>query len=112
MYNHKIGKIGEDAATQILETMGYSVLKRNYRCKYGEVDIIASKDECLTFIEVKTRTGYRFGRPCEAIDEGKQRRIRMTANHYLKSLKAFDYVPNNVRFSVMEIVAELIDDAF
>lgn len=59
----KIGALGEELAVEFLKGRGYCILARNYRCPYGEIDIIATKDRTVAFIEVKTRTSAIFGRP-------------------------------------------------
>ncbi len=78
-----VGRAGEEAAARYLEQQGYVVLERNYRLRSGEVDIIARDGDYLVFVEVKTRSGGRFGSPFEAVDQRKQRRIARTALAYL-----------------------------
>lgn len=112
MNRKELGIIGEDAAAQILEKSGYRVICRNYRCRMGEIDIIAENGEGMSFIEVKTRTGCRYGRPCEAVDRKKQSRIRNTALCYLKEVGYMGYTPDRVSFDVIEITAEHIRNAF
>ena len=58
---NKLGKIGEDTATRYLEKMKYTILKRNYRNRRGEIDIIASYNRTLVIVEVKARSNNRFG---------------------------------------------------
>lgn len=79
----KIGNLGEELAAAMLENKGYHILVRNYSCPYGEVDIIASKDGQLCFIEVKTRTGHSYGSPAEAVTVKKQKHIRYAARHFM-----------------------------
>lgn len=112
MNNGELGKIGENIAADILRGNGYRIMQRNYRCKMGEVDIIAAKGPYLSFIEVKTRQSRNYGRPCEAVDETKQRHIRNAATCYLKELERKGYVPGRVSFDIMEITAEHIKGAF
>lgn len=59
----RLGKKGEDAACAYLERKGYVICRRNYRCRYGEIDIIAAKSGELSFVEVKTRRNLNFGCP-------------------------------------------------
>ncbi len=66
------GLSGEDAACQYLEQKGYKILRRNFRCYSGEIDIIAAKGQTLSFIEVKTRSSTLYGLPREAVTFGKQ----------------------------------------
>ena len=110
--NRNLGQIGETAAAEILREKGYKIMCMNYRCKQGEIDIIAAKGIKLSFIEVKTRTTRSYGRPCEAVDSTKQQRIRKAAHCYLNELERKGYVPAKVTFDVMEIVAEHIENAF
>ena len=112
MDNITLGKIGENTAADILSAEGYRVLRRNYRCREGEVDIIASKGPVISFIEVKTRSSRLYGRPCEAVDLTKQKHIRKAAYSYLKEMERNGYVPNKISFDVIEVVVEHIKGAF
>lgn len=112
MDNAKLGKIGEETAAKMLEAKGYRILKRNYRCESGEIDIIASRGGVISFVEVKTRRNCRYGRPCEAVDLKKQRHIRSAALSYLKEKKRNGFVYRSVSFDVMEIVIGHIEGAF
>ncbi len=108
----KLGKIGENMAAEILRNKGYDILRRNYRCRCGEIDIIAERHGELCFVEVKTRQGFDFGRPCEAVTDEKKRHIRRTAREYIGELKEKGYFPRRVDFQVIEIVAEHHVNAF
>lgn len=79
-----LGKKGEDAACAYLERHGYAVCRRNYRCRYGEIDIIAAKGSELSFVEVKTRRNLNFGLPRLAVTYAKQQKIRSAALFYLQ----------------------------
>ena len=79
----ELGNIGEEISTNYLEKCGYEVIERNYRCRQGEIDIIARDNDELVFIEVKTRSNLCFGRPREAVDGYKQNHIYKTARYYL-----------------------------
>jgi len=81
--NASLGKRGEQLALARLIALGYTIEARNYRCPFGEIDIIARDKEILVFIEVKTRISGRFGAPQEAVDLRKQQRISRIALHYL-----------------------------
>lgn len=96
----KIGTLGEEMAAAVLKSRGYYILRRNYTCPYGEIDIIAVKDRVLSFIEVKTRASRVYGRPIEAVDRRKQRHIKNAARYFLSSSKK-QY--ENVDFQVIEI---------
>ncbi|MUM16715.1 YraN family protein [Mycobacterium sp. CBMA271] len=83
----QIGTRGEDLAADHLRTDGFAILDRNWRCRYGEIDIIAADGEVLIFVEVKTRTGQRFGTPAEAVTHAKLRRLRRLAGIWLAAQK-------------------------
>lgn len=112
MNNITLGKIGENAAAEFLTRKGYRIVTRNYRCRAGEIDIIAQRGAELDFIEVKTRQGTDYGRPCESITQEKKLHIKNAAQQYLKQSGEYGYYPAKVRFHVIEIVMEHIEDAF
>ena len=99
MNSLKIGKLGEDAACDYLKKKHYQILARNYRKKYGEIDIIARKANKLIFAEVKTRSGTGYGMPSEAVNFYKQQKIIKTAQAYLLETR-FD---GEVTFDVLEV---------
>ncbi len=111
----KLGAQGEELAAQFLKKNGYRILERNYKTRIGELDIIASDGRTLVFVEVKTRESIAYGRPFEAVNYNKKRKIANVAMIYLKKLK--DIPP--CRFDVVSIFiengkseCELIKDAF
>ncbi len=79
----KKGAIGEDIAVAHLLKNGYEIIARNYRCPLGELDIIASDENWLVFVEVKSRWSNRFGTPEEAITADKKARLTKLARYYL-----------------------------
>ena len=81
----KTGDKGEDLAVELLESKGYSIVKRNYRYSKGEIDIIAKdpEEEGLVFIEVKSRKNLEFGSPEEAITKNKIKQLKRIAELYL-----------------------------
>jgi len=79
----KFGRAGEDFAAQVLQQSGYNIVTKNYRCREGEIDIIAERQEELYFIEVKTRKDTSFGLPCEAVTKTKRQHMRKAAAHFL-----------------------------
>jgi putative endonuclease len=93
-----LGERGETAACGFLKNHGYKILEKNYKCKLGEIDVIARRRGRLAFIEIKTRTSAQFGLPQEAVDLRKQEKIFKVAQWYLKEKKlsgspiAFDVV--------------------
>lgn len=78
-----LGRWGEAQAAAYLRSKGYELLASGYRCRFGEIDLIAAKGEVLAFVEVKLRKDSAFARPREYVDARKQRRIRTTAEYYL-----------------------------
>lgn len=80
--NIRTGSYGEETATKFLQKKGYSIIDRNFRSRNGEVDIVAVHDNTLIFIEVKTRTGSKFGEPAEAITYWKLRSLLNVAQYY------------------------------
>ena len=111
-YNRAIGNIGEDMASAILKQYGYDVIDRNYRCKLGEIDIIAIeiKSRIISFIEVKTRTGNTYGYPAQSISGSKIRHIRNVANIFSSEHKEFNSY--NISFDVFEIETRFNTDCF
>lgn len=90
-YRTRVGRAGEDLAVGIMADAGITVLERNWRCRAGEIDIIGREQRgdgsvVLVFCEVKTRVGYAFGDPLEAITATKQRHMRLAARAYLHQL--------------------------
>lgn len=81
---HQIGDIGERLARVHLEAKGYRVVDANYRCRWGEVDLIARHGPVYVFVEVRTRRGDAHGLPEESVTSGKARRLTLTAQHYLQ----------------------------
>lgn len=79
-----LGRIGEAAAGDFLERRGYRIIARNFRCPFGELDLIAQQGEAIVFVEVKARTTADFGEPFDAITAQKQRRLARLATYYLK----------------------------
>ena len=79
LHNRIVGKEGEDKAVKYLSEHGFEIIDRNYRTKYGEIDIVAVKDNTLCCVEVKTRTSTKYGYPHEAISPSKLRRMELTA---------------------------------
>jgi putative endonuclease len=78
-----LGARGEELAVAWYTGQGYTVLGRNWRCREGELDLVVSRDHCVVFCEVKTRTGTGFGLPAEAVTGEKQRRLRRLATRWL-----------------------------
>lgn len=80
--NKRIGKIGEDIAASFLTKKGYKIIARNYRARYGELDIVTTYRHTLIFIEVKTRIGNEYGSPEEAIGKHKIKELLFMADYF------------------------------
>jgi len=81
-HNQKIGAWGEDVAAEYLEDHKYTILGRNIRTPYGEIDIIAEKEDFTSFVEVKTRTSKSYGPPEISVTPRKQEHMLAAAEHY------------------------------
>ena len=75
--------MGEALASRYLQGKGFDVLERNYRTRYGEIDLVARCGGTLVFVEVKARRGTGFGEPLEAVTPRKQEQVRLMAEQYL-----------------------------
>ena len=80
----EIGQLGEDLAVQFLEDAGWVVVARNWRCRYGELDVIAVDGVALVVVEVKARTGSLFADAAEAVSFEKYKRMRRLAALWLQ----------------------------
>jgi putative endonuclease len=79
----QLGRLGERLAVARLEECGYHILERNFRCRSGEIDLVAREGQDLVFVEVKTRRGQERGLPEEAVDHRKARKLQEVALAYL-----------------------------
>lgn len=101
----KKGMAGETAAAAFLEKRGIHILIRNYRCPFGEIDLIGKGQGYLIVTEVKTRKNHRQGRPCEAVNRRKQYKICRVFDYFRMRYHLDEYVP--VRFDVIEVDQKL-----
>ena len=83
--NQVIGRWGEDAAVEYLAANGYMIMARNVHCVHGEIDIIASKEDLLIFVEVKTRRSHTFAYPEDSVTRRKQAYMLSAAEEYLQA---------------------------
>jgi len=111
-----LGKKGEDIAAAFLEKKGYNLLFRNYKCSFGEIDIIAKHKKTLSFIEVKTRSTKKYGLPHEAVTPAKQAKISRVALEFVQRYKMENRA---ARFDVVSVQSlndgcevNLIENAF
>ena len=100
--NITTGKMGEDMACSFLQKNEYHIFERNFKCRIGEIDIVAKKDNSVVFVEVKTRNGDMFGMPCEAVNHKKRRKIVNSAAYYMMLHR--EYGKYDVRFDVIEVL--------
>lgn len=99
--NRAVGNAYERIAGEHLQSLGYEILEYNFRCRQGEVDLVARHGEYFVFVEVKYRKNANKGQPSEAIQTTKKRRISRCAQQYLYQHRLQD-VP--VRFDVVSIL--------
>lgn len=83
------GREGEQYAEAYLQGQGLFLVERNYRCRFGEIDLIMREGKIVVFIEVRMRTSQAFGGAASSITPFKQGKLVRTARHYLASLKSF-----------------------
>ena len=81
----RLGKLGEDMAARRLQRDGYRILGRNFRTRYGEVDIVAAKGETIVFVEVRSKTSGAFGSPEESLTGEKREHLVLAAQEYLQA---------------------------
>jgi len=108
-FNKDIGTLGEELSETYLKNLGYKILDKNFRCKCGEIDLIAMSKGYICFIEVKTRYGLKFGLPAESVTLSKQHKIYKTAQVYIlmKNIVNFDF-----RFDVIEVLLNNANNDF
>ena len=105
--NRKVGEAQETRAVFELEKLGYKILEKNFRCKVGEIDIIAETDKYIVFVEVKTRNAGAVVSGVEATDAYKQRRIMLTAQDFMRRSHT-DLCP---RFDLAEVTVTETEDS-
>ena len=103
MNRRAFGSEGERAACAYLRQKGWTIVDTNVRRGRGEIDIVAQKRGLTAFVEVKRRSSLRYGRPAEAVNPVKQRRIAGAAALYMQENEL-----ENVRFDVIEILPDEI----
>ena len=107
MNRRKEGADYENLVAEELKSQGYEILEKNYRCRIGEIDLIAKEGETLVFVEVKYRRNDKMGDPKEAVDQKKQKKISMTASYYL--MRECGRMDNPCRFDVAAVLGEQIE---
>ena len=97
----QLGIYGELVAARFLRRHGYEVLQSNFHSRFGEIDLIVSRDDTIVFVEVKTRDVGSITRPAEAVTFSKQQKIKSTSLLYLSRFEK----EVNVRYDVVEVIA-------
>lgn len=110
-----LGKVGEDLAADLCREKGFTVLERNYRTPFGEIDIIAKDGDIFVFIEVKARTNDAYGVPFEAVTSSKRVKITKVAMSYMRRFKKemparFDVISISMQSGKPDVT--YIQDAF
>ncbi len=101
----------EEKVIHFLTKQGYCIVAKNFRCSYGEIDIISRKEDCLIFTEVKYRKSSRYGLPSEAVDKQKQRTLSKVGSVYCYQ----NQYRGRCRFDVVSVTPsgiEIIENAF
>lgn len=98
----QLARGGEEAAAAWARAKGWRILHRNYRCRLGEIDLVARDGDTVVFVEVKARASLRFGLPAEAVDARKRARLVRVARHFL-AVHGLEDAP--CRFDVAEVLA-------
>ncbi len=98
--NFLTGRIGEQLASKYLEEKGYKIEERNFRTRFGELDIVCWDGDILVFIEVKTKIGHDFGEPEEMVDKNKLSKVKRMGEVYVQD-KNFE---GSCRVDVVAIV--------
>lgn len=99
----RAGKFGERIAIEILRKKGYKILDKNFRSRFGEIDIVAQDGNTLVFVEVKTRWSKKFGDPAEAVTPWKLRAIAKTGDYYKAT---HPKTPDLMRIDVVALVIQ------
>lgn len=101
---HRAGRIGEQLAAEHLERLGYDIVARNARTRWGELDLVAHGPDVIVFVEVKTRRGDN-GRPFDALDSRKQGQVRRMAAAWLVQTPGRPFAPE-LRFDAIGITLD------
>jgi putative endonuclease len=99
-----LGRRGEDLAVDELKRRGYRILDRRWRCRLGEIDVVAEDGDTLVVVEVKSRSRGDYGPPVDAVDRVKRRKLLQLARAYLRS-RRLEEAKVTVRFDVVGVTA-------
>ena len=100
MKRKTLGDMGEELAKAHLKKKGYKLIEANYRCHPGEIDIVARQNDCLVFVEVRTRSTLEYGTPEESLSHTKRQHMIKSAYHYLQNHQK---LPENWRLDLVAV---------
>ena len=98
--NKNKGDLGENIVEKYLEKNGYKIISKNFKCNYGEIDVVFKDKDEIVFGEIKSRNGIKYGYPAESVTNFKRKHIFNTSKYFLYINKLFD---SNIRFDVIEV---------
>ena len=104
--NKQIGNFGENLALNFLINKNHKLIKRNFKIRNGEIDLITTSNGIIVFTEVKTRYSNKYGSPSESVNYSKQNRIKNTASYFIYRNGFYNI---NIRFDVIEIILNHYD---
>lgn len=107
--NKTIGDYGEDIACKFLISKGYKIIDKNFRNRFGEIDLICFKNNILTFTEVKTRYYSKYGLPKEAVNFNKRKNIILLSKFFISNNNFKDFF---IRFDVIEVFLNMNSDSY
>lgn len=101
----ELGKLGEELAERFLKKLGYKILNKNFRTRYGEIDIIAKDKKRIIFVEVKTRSCDDYGTPQLAVNFYKQKHLSLAALTFIKK----NSLNSDYRFDIIAICGNKVE---
>ncbi|MCY4471362.1 MAG: YraN family protein [Kistimonas sp.] len=101
---NRVGRAAEKKALSFLRGKGLRLVRENYACRLGELDLVMSDKNVLVFVEVRHRTKHHAGSAEESVDNRKQRRLRLAAEHYMQTFGITDTMP--CRFDIIAVCPE------
>ena len=104
--HNNLGRLGENIAKDFLKQRGFIIIAMNWRHLHYEIDIIARHQNILVFVEVKTRSTFKYGFPDESIDHKKENRLREAAEIYIEQ----ENLHNEIRFDIVSIVKNNLEE--
>ena len=104
--HNKLGRLGENIAKKFLRQKGFIIIALNWRHLHYEIDIISKHQNVLVFVEVKTRSTYRYGFPDASIDDKKENRLREAAEIYIEQKD----LHNEIRFDIVSVVKNNLEE--